>query len=104
MKNSLSLYDLIHEPILTEKSSYVDSSNQSRKKYFFYVSKYANKNNLFNAFTKIFDVEVNKINIINVKGKIKKFRGKPGKRADKKKAIITLEPGSEIDFTNIKMN
>lgn len=104
MKHNFSLYDLIQCPILTEKSAYSDQKSENKKKYFFYVSKSSNKSTLSAALNKLFDVEVEKVNIINTKGKVKKFRGKLGKRSNMKKAVFTLKPGFEIDFTNIKLS
>ena len=51
------------------------------------------------AVEALFKVNVTKVNTINVKGKTKRFRGIIGKRADVKKAIVTLAEGQSIDIT-----
>ena len=48
---------------------------------------------------KIFSVKVRSVNIINIKGKSKRFKGIMGKRNDIKKAIVTLETGNTIDLS-----
>ncbi len=47
----------------------------------------------------LFNVKVNKVNTLVVKGKKKMWRGRPGQRSDVKKAIVTLEDGHSIDMT-----
>lgn len=88
-------YDLIKSPIITEKTTILSESG----KYVFAVNKNATKNSIANAIASIFDVKVQKVNIVNIPGKIKRFRGKIGKRQDTKKAIVTLEGDATIDFT-----
>lgn len=87
-------YDLIKKPIITEKATALSENN----KYVFQVPFFANKSSIKSAITKIFEVEVKKVNIINLKGKVKRFRGHIGRQSDIKKAIVTLKPGSNIDF------
>ena len=58
-----------------------------------------NKTIVKKAVEKLFGVNVKKVNLITSKGKIKKFKGKKGKRNDTKKAIISLEKGQKIDIT-----
>ena len=47
----------------------------------------------------LFKVKVTAVNTLRVKGKIKRFRGRPGQRSDIKKAIVTLAEGQRIDVT-----
>ncbi len=89
------LYDLIQTPVITEKSTFVGEQG----KYIFKISKFADKSKVKNAIEKIFSVNVTKVNIINIAGKAKRFKGTMGKRADTKKAIVTLKSGQEIDIT-----
>ncbi len=90
------LHDLIRKPIITEKSTILtDVSN----KYVFEVSPDANKANVKKAVEFIFDVKVQKVNVINQLGKTKRFKGKLGKRSDFKKAIVTLNENDQIDFS-----
>jgi len=46
----------------------------------------------------LFDVQVQSVNMINIKGKTKIFKGRSGKRNGTKKAVVRLAPGQEIDF------
>lgn len=93
MKN-YKYYDLIRRPIITEKSTYLNEQN----KFVFEVASNSDKLSVKDAIEKIFEVKVKKINILNIKGKIKRFKGRLGKQSDVKKAIVTLESGYNIDF------
>ncbi len=88
-------YDLIRSPIITEKTTILSEQN----KFTFHVTDYAEKSSVKSAIEKIFEVKVKKVNILNVKGKSKRFKGINGKQSDKKKAIVTLEKGYTIDFS-----
>lgn len=92
---SLNYHDLIRRPIVTEKSTILGEYN----KYVFEVSRDANKLNVKRAIENIFGVEVEKINVLNQSGKVKRFRGNMGKRSDKKKAVVTLKKDHVIDFS-----
>ncbi|WP_341763934.1 50S ribosomal protein L23 [Candidatus Tisiphia endosymbiont of Beris chalybata] len=93
--NSYQHYDLIRAPIVTEKSTALSEQN----KFTFHVAASAKKATIKIAIEKIFQVKVKKVNIMNVKGKNKRFKGIQGKQSDKKKAIVTLEKDYVIDFT-----
>ncbi len=69
---------------------------QEDGKYVFIVDKRANKPEIKKAVESIFGVHVEKVNIINLKGKTKIFRGIKGKRPDVKKAIVTLKEGESL--------
>jgi len=92
---NLSSFELIKEPIITEKSTIL--SEQS--KYVFAIDKNATKTGVAKAIEQIFGVKVAKVNVVNIKGKVKRFRGKLGTRSDIRKAIVTLEKDNIIDFT-----
>ena len=51
------------------------------------------------AIEGLFNVKVEAVNTLNVKGKVKRFRGRVGRRSDVKKAIVTLAAGQSIDVT-----
>ena len=51
------------------------------------------------AVEKLFSVEVTAVNTIRQKGKVKRFRGRVGKRPDYKKAMVSLAEGQSIDVT-----
>ena len=88
-------YDTIVAPWITEKSTLVAEEN----KIIFRVSMDATKPQIKDAIENLFKVEVTKVNTILVKGKTKRFRGKPGRRSDFKKAIVTLKDGQSVDIT-----
>ena len=88
-------YDVILKPVISEKSM-EDAAN---KKYTFKVATDANKTEVKHAVEEIFDVEVKKVNIMNVVGKEKRMGRYVGMTAATKKAIVTLtEKSKEIEF------
>jgi large subunit ribosomal protein L23 len=88
-------YDVIRAPVITEKATILSEQN----KVVFRVAVDATKTQVKEAVEKLFKVKVAAVNTILVKGKTKRFRGRPGKRADAKKAIVTLVAGYSIDVT-----
>lgn len=88
-------YDIIQSPVITEKSTLISEHNQ----VVFRVAKDATKPEIKAAVETLFKVEVAAVNTMNVKGKKKMFRGRPGRRPDVKKAIVTLAEGHSIDVT-----
>src|SRR5690606_35571896 len=88
-------YDVIRAPIVTEKTT----NSAELNKVTFEVSTSATKQQVKAAVQAIFNVDVEKVNIINVKGKVKRFRGRVGKRADYKKAVVSVAEGQTLDVT-----
>jgi len=89
------LYTTLVSPIISEKSNRVgEQSNQ----YVFRVATTATKKQVKDAVEKLFDVQVEKVQILNMKGKSKVFRQRQGKRADWKKAYVRVQDGQMIDF------
>jgi large subunit ribosomal protein L23 len=88
-------YDIILSPMVTEKSTMGSEHNQIT----FRVPLSANKLEIKAAVEKLFKVKVNAVNTLRQKGKLKRFRGKLGKRPDYKKAIVSLAEGEMIDVT-----
>lgn len=88
-------YDVILSPVITEKATTLSENNQ----VVFKVPKTATKPQIKEAVEKLFDVKVKSVNTLLVEGKQKVFRGRPGRRSDVKKAIVTLEEGQSIDVT-----
>ncbi len=89
------LYTTLLAPIVSEKSNRVgEQSNQ----YVFRVATNATKKQVKDAVEKLFDVQVEKVQILNMKGKSKVFRQRQGKRADWKKAYVRVQDGQMIDF------
>ena len=88
-------YKIIRKPIVTEKATKLSEFN----KVVFEVASKSNKSEIRSAVEKLFSVKVKAVNIINIKGKVKRFKGVLGKRNDIKKAVITLEEGNTIDIS-----
>lgn len=86
-------YDIIIAPLISEKGV----SGMEDNKYCFKVAIYANKNEVKNAIENIFKVEVLNVNTMKLKGKPKRQGAFIGKRADWKKAIVTLREGHKIE-------
>ncbi len=95
MKNT----DILIKPILTEKILKLQETN---RKYAFKVAQNANKIMVKQAVQRRFDVTVEQVRIMNVKGKSKQMNTRRGitrgKRSDWKKAIVTLREGDSINF------
>lgn len=88
---SKPLYEILDRPVISEKS--VKESALGR--YTFKCKTGANKTEIKEAVESVFDVKVKAVNTMTVKGKTKRMgRGRPGKAADYKKAIVTLEKDS----------
>ena len=88
-------YNTIIKPIVTEKSTLILENNQ----VVFLVDINSNKIDIKKSIELIFGVKVSGVNVIKVKGKIKRFKGTLGKRSDYKKAIISLPDGQSIDLS-----
>ena len=88
----MNAYDIIRRPVITEQSM----ADVADKKYVFMVDINANKTEIKAAVEEIFDVKVAKVNTLRQLGKVKRTGAYPaGKRADYKKAIITLTADSK---------
>ena len=93
MKN---IYDIIRRPVITEQSM----ADVADKKYVFMVDIDSNKTEIKEAVETIFGVKVAKVNTVRMQGKVKRTGAYPaGKRADYKKAVVTLTADSKtIEF------
>ena len=85
--------NIIHKPMLTEKSTHLNQFNQ----YSFRVDLKATSLEIKNAIEKIFKVKVSKVNTSIVRGKPKTFKGTFGRKKNYKKAIVALKEGHTID-------
>jgi large subunit ribosomal protein L23 len=92
---SKSAFDIIKSPVVTEKASLATEHNQ----VVFKVAMDASKPQIKAAVEELFKVKVTGVNTMVQKGKVKRFRGQMGKRADVKKAVVTLAEGNTIDIT-----
>ncbi len=88
-------YDVIRRPIITEKATMASEANA----VVFEVAIDASKPEIKAAVESLFNVKVKAVNTTIAKGKVKRFRGRPGMRNDVKKAYVTLEAGNAIDVT-----
>ena len=93
--NKERMYSIILAPVITEKSTMGGEFSQVT----FRVAQDSTKPEIKQAIETLFDVKVKAVNTLNQKGKVKRFRGRLGKRNDVKKAIVTLEEGQMIDVT-----
>lgn len=91
-------YDSLKGLIYTEKSN----KELADGKYYFKVDSDCNKSELKTIIKSLFNVEVDKVNISNVTGKEKRFKGILGNRKSYKRAIVTLKKGQSINFQNLK--
>ena len=89
------LYEIVLAPVVTEKTTMASEHNQVT----FRVPLDATKREIKAAVETLFKVKVTAVNTIRTLGKVKRFRGRLGKRSDGKKAMITLAEGSRIDVT-----
>ncbi|MEJ2385303.1 MAG: 50S ribosomal protein L23 [Xanthomonadales bacterium] len=93
--NKDRLCQILLAPRVTEKTTLIgENSNQ----YVFHVVSDASKSEVKGAVEQLFEVNVESVRIVNVKGKNKSFRMRPGKRSDWKKAYVRVQEGQVIDF------
>ena len=90
-------YDTILRPIITEKATMANENGQVT----FAVPVTATKPEIKTAIEMLFDVEVKAVNTILLKGKKKMWKGRPGRRSDMKKAMVTLAEGQVIDLIGV---
>lgn len=90
-----AMFDIIRGPLITEKATALSERNQVG----FKVAIDATKPGIKAAVEGLFGVKVTGVNTLIQKGKAKRFKGRPGKRSDVKKAFVTLAEGQSIDFT-----
>ncbi len=89
-------YDVILSPHITEKATLASEQNA----VVFKVAGSATKPQIKEAIEAIYDKKVVAVNTLIMKGKTKRWKGKPYTRSDVKKAIVTLAEGEMIDFTS----
>ncbi|KHS46641.1 MULTISPECIES: 50S ribosomal protein L23 [Novosphingobium] len=89
-------YDVIVAPHITEKATLLSENNA----VVFKVAEKATKPEIKAAVEALFNVKVTKVNTLTQKGKTKRWKGKPYKRSDVKKAVVTLAAGQSIDVTS----
>jgi len=93
--NQERLMQVLLAPQISEKATYIaDKHNQ----VIFRVASDATKPEIKAAVELLFKVEVGAVQVSNVKGKVKRFKGAVGRRKGWKKAYVSLKPGQEINF------
>ena len=97
--NQERIYQVLVAPHVSEKGTMLaDTSNQ----HVFKVLPDATKSEVKQAVEHIFKVKVDKVSILNIKGKVKRSKGKLGKRSDLRKAYVSLVGKDDIDFAGSK--
>lgn len=94
MKNERLLQVLI-APRVSEKTARIQADHNQ---YVFQVATTATKQDVKLAVEELFKVKVDGVQVMNVKGKTKGFRGRSGRRSDWRKAYVTLAEGQSIEF------
>jgi large subunit ribosomal protein L23 len=97
--NQERMYQVLLAPHISEKSTVAAEVN---RQHVFRVAADATRTEVKQAVEGIFNVKVENVRILNMKGKIKRFGGRPGKRSDIRKAYITLADGNDIDLSGAK--
>jgi large subunit ribosomal protein L23 len=93
--NQERLMKVLMGPVVSEKSTLAaDNGGQ----FVFRVSTDATKREIGRAVELMFDVQVDNVQVLNVKGKRKRFGARVGRRPDWRKAYVRLKPGQDIDF------
>jgi len=93
--NNERLSRVLLTPVVSEKSAVVADSV---RQYVFKVLTDATKREIAGAVEKMFDVRVEKVQVVRVKGKQKRFGRLRGRRSDWKKAYVKLQPGYDIQM------
>lgn len=83
-------------PIVSEKAT---MAGEKHNQVLFKVLRDATKPEIKAAVELMFKVEVEAVNVVNVKGKTKRFGGRPGRRDHVKKAYVALKAGQELNFS-----
>jgi large subunit ribosomal protein L23 len=91
----MNIYDVIKKPLVTEKTTV---EKDDKNVVAFVVNKAANKIEIKAAVEQLFNTKVADVNTVNVAGKSKRTAHGVGKRSNWKKAYVTLQEGSNVDF------
>ena len=91
--NNEKILAVLRAPLVSEKTARIQEMNQ----YVFEVASTATKADVKSAVESLFNVTVEAVNVLNVKGKNKTFRNRAGRRGDWRKAYVRLAEGQSID-------
>jgi len=89
------IMSVLRAPHISEKSARLQETNQ----YVFEISQSATKADVKAAVEQLFSVEVQSVNVVNMKGKARSFRFRSGTRGSKRKAYVRLAEGHTIDVS-----
>jgi large subunit ribosomal protein L23 len=90
----MQLFDILRKPLITEKNARLQEAN----KYAFEVTEDATKPQIKAAVEAAYKVKVTAVNIIRVKGKMRRMGRNLFRTQDWKKALVTLSPGDKIEL------
>ena len=93
--NQERLMQVLLAPQISEKATYIAEKHEQ---VIFRVASDATKPEIKAAVELLFKVEVEGVQVANVEGKVKRFKGATGRRKGWKKAYVSLKPGQEINF------
>lgn len=91
-----SPYTIINRPLVTEKAALLPERHKNAPQYAFEVAKSANKIEIARAVEALFNVKVERVNTVVMKGKLRRQGRFMGKASDWKKAYITLKEGQKL--------
>jgi large subunit ribosomal protein L23 len=91
-----SPYQILQRPLITERATLLAEAKEGPQ-YVFKVAKTANKIEIRKAIESVFNVQVENVNTVLVKGKLRRQGRNQGKTSDWKKAFVTLKEGQTID-------
>ena len=93
--NQERMHQILLRPVISEKST---SEGNESQQVVFEVLQDANKVEVREAVEKLFNVRVENVRVLNVRGKVKRFGKTPGQRSNWKKAYVRLAKGQDIEF------
>ncbi len=93
--NKERLMQTLRSPIISEKSTIAADAN---RQFVFEVGPDSTKPEIRKAVEMMFDVEVENVRVVNIKGKVKRHGQRLGRRNGIRKAYVRLAPGNDIDF------
>jgi large subunit ribosomal protein L23 len=93
--NKERLMETLRSPVISEKSTIAADAN---RQFVFEVAPDSTKPEIRKAVEMMFDVKVDSVRVVNIKGKVKRSGHKLGRRKDTRKAYVRLAPGNDIDF------
>ena len=94
----MNIYDIIKKPLITEKTTV---EKDAKNVVSFVVHRDANKIEIKESVEKLFKVKVEAVKTATVAGKVKRVGKHTGKRANWKKAYVTLKEGENVDFFEV---